>query len=451
MYANKIEIPLRIALHTLIRSGGDFLNIYSNHNCNACPPCWVPCPPPGCLCPTGARGATGPTGPQGIQGVPGPEGPQGVPGPIGNTGPTGLQGPEGAPGPAGPVGPTGVRGLQGPTGPMGPAGIPGPTGATGVTGNTGSTGPQGPEGAPGPAGPIGPTGVRGLQGVTGPIGPTGNTGPAGPTGPTGSMGPAGPQGPEGAPGPVGPMGPTGVRGLQGPTGPTGPVGTTGPRGATGPTGVQGIQGVPGPEGPQGIAGNTGPTGATGPQGNAATIQIGTVTTGEPGTPAEVTNSGTEQNAILNFVIPRGATGGSGISSELYTAYSTPPQPGANRTPFVFDRDGAIQGSAIVHTPRTANFLIQQTGYYEVSFHGTISPFGSPTFPMVIIVYLQLQGAQVLGTDISHTFQTSGEVVNFSFSQIVPVTTVPATLNVVGDGQSFLYTGINITIHKISDL
>ena len=71
--------------------------------------------------------------------------------------------------------------------------------------------------------------------------------------------------------------------------------------------------------------------------------------------------------------------------------------------------------------------------------------------MVIIVYLQLQGAQVLGTDISHTFQTSGEVVNFSFSQIVPVTTVPATLNVVGDGQSFLYTGINITIHKISDL
>ena len=157
-----------------------------------------------------------------------------------------------------------------------------------------------------------------------------------------------------------------------------------------------------PEGPQGIAGNTGPTGATGPQGNAATIQIGTVTTGEPGTPAEVTNSGTEQNAILNFVIPRGATGGSGISSELYTAYSTPPQPGANRTPFVFDRDGAIQGSAIVHTPRTANFLIQQTGYYEVSFHGTISPFGSPTFPMVIIVYLQLQGAQVLGTCLLYT-------------------------------------------------
>lgn len=43
-------------------------------------------------------------------------------------------------------------------------------------------------------------------------------------------------------------------------------------------------------------------------GKAATITVGTTTTGAPGTQASVTNVGTPQNAILNFVIPQGAPG-----------------------------------------------------------------------------------------------------------------------------------------------
>lgn len=49
-------------------------------------------------------------------------------------------------------------------------------------------------------------------------------------------------------------------------------------------------------------------GATGPQGEAATVSVGTVTTGQPGTAAQVTNSGTPGAAVLNFTIPQGATG-----------------------------------------------------------------------------------------------------------------------------------------------
>ena len=52
-----------------------------------------------------------------------------------------------------------------------------------------------------------------------------------------------------------------------------------PAGPTGPTGPQGIVGETGPTGP------TGETGATGP---APTLEIGTVTTGAPGTQASVT-------------------------------------------------------------------------------------------------------------------------------------------------------------------
>ena len=51
----------------------------------------------------------------------------------------------------------------------------------------------------------------------------------------------------------------------------------------------------------------GPTGPTGPQG-PATIEVGITTTTEPGTDATVTNVGSNENIILDFSIPTGATG-----------------------------------------------------------------------------------------------------------------------------------------------
>lgn len=65
-----------------------------------------------------------------------------------------------------------------------------------------------------------------------------------------------------------------------------------------------------------IVGPTGPQGPTGPSG-AGTITVGTTTTGNPGEEASVTNSGTSQNVILDFVIPAGPTGPSPISKSAY--------------------------------------------------------------------------------------------------------------------------------------
>ena len=55
----------------------------------------------------------------------------------------------------------------------------------------------------------------------------------------------------------------------------------------------------------------GPKGDKGDQGEAATIQVGTVTTGTPGTDAQVINSGTENEAIFDFTIPAGDKGDQG--------------------------------------------------------------------------------------------------------------------------------------------
>lgn len=52
-------------------------------------------------------------------------------------------------------------------------------------------------------------------------------------------------------------------------------------------------------------------GLKGDPGQAATIEIGTVTATEPGGAPAVTNSGTSQDAVFNFVLPRGQQGPKG--------------------------------------------------------------------------------------------------------------------------------------------
>ena len=78
-------------------------------------------------------------------------------------------------------------------------------------------------------------------------------------------------------------------------------------------------------------------GPPGEPGASATVTVGTVTTGEPGTDAIVTNSGTESAAVLEFIIPKGENGegvpDGGTAGQLLsktetgTAWIDPPQSG----------------------------------------------------------------------------------------------------------------------------
>ena len=74
--------------------------------------------------------------------------------------------------------------------------------------------------------------------------------------------------------------------------------------------------------PRGNKGDKGDKGDTGNPGDAATVTVGTVTTGAPGTSATVVNSGTSSAAVLDFTIPRGDKGesGSGAGDMLASDY-----------------------------------------------------------------------------------------------------------------------------------
>jgi hypothetical protein len=89
--------------------------------------------------------------------------------------------------------------------------------------------------------------------------------------------------------------------------------------------------------PRGDVGATGPQGPQGNTGTAATIAAGTTTTGSPGTSASVTNSGTSSAAVFNFTIPRGdvgatgATGATGTAATIAVGTTTTTAPGTNAT------------------------------------------------------------------------------------------------------------------------
>ena len=225
-----------------------------------------------------------------------------------------------------------------------------------------SPGPQGPQG---PTGPIGLRGTRGSiwSSVSRPTSPlkgdqyldntgmvyeyngeswtptrsiVGPQGVIGPVGPTGGIGPQGPQGPQGIQGPAGAA--FSVIGIisaedQLPDPSTVPdnqaymVGNAAPYDLYVQVVPEGqpqqwldagrVEGVVGPQGPQGPQGVMGPTGAQGP---AATIQVGNVTTLEPGQSATVTNSGTSGAAVFDFGIPKGEQGSGDVPHYISVDY-----------------------------------------------------------------------------------------------------------------------------------
>ena len=154
-------------------------------------------------------------------------------------------------------------------------------------------------------------------------GDAGATGAAGSAGATGAAGNTGPAGPQGASGPQGATGPQGSDGEKGATGDTGTgatvtIGsvTTGSAGSSASVSNSGstssaVLNFTIPTGADGANGQAGANGAAGANGQAATVSVGTVTTGSPGSSASVTNSGSSSSATLDFTIPRGNTGADG--------------------------------------------------------------------------------------------------------------------------------------------
>lgn len=142
--------------------------------------------------------------------------------------------------------------------------------------------------------------------------------------------------------------------------------------------------------PRGEKGEPGKDGAPGKdgldgEGIAATIEVGTVTTGAAGTNASVTNVGTEQRAVLNFVIPRGDTGASGEQGSAGVGFDDADEISIN--------DGTI------------NITAGDNGVnIEASFEVAV---GDETLEIPSTMYLPLKGSESIVIDVDE----SGEFID----------------------------------------
>ena len=188
------------------------------------------------------------------------------------------------------------------------------------------------------------------------------------------------------------------------------------------------------------------------------MAVGNVTTGDPGTQASVTNSGTEQEATLDFVIPQGPTGptgetgptGSAPPADFLNAYSTPPQGADSGSSLIFDRNGDSNGTSVTHALNSSDVVVQQPGFYSVSFNGAVSPVASATFPLSVLLSLEQNGTNVAGAAARSSLQSADQINNMAFSQIVNVTSAPATFTVSNTGGPILYSDAAITVSRIGD-
>jgi hypothetical protein len=351
-----------------------------------------------------------------------------------------------------------VAGNPGTAGTIGTNGAPGPQGATGLRGATGATGSTGPTGAG--------LNIRGYLDVPGDLPSSGNAngdawyigetqelyiydvtladwipggslvGPAGPTGPTGGTGATGPTGSQGASinvkgqkADVASLPSTGntpgdswivltdlhlyVWGgsswidagqFQGPTGATGPA--TISIGTTTPTGPEGTTSVTNSGTAQDAVLNftlrQGPTGPQGPTGSASTVSLGTVgSTGPTGNPT-ITNSGTSAAAVLDFVLKQGPTGATGPAGPTTVTVGTTTATGPDGITSVTN--------AGTTTDAILNFTLRQGVTGPTGLTGPTGPTGSigvtgPTGPTGATGASGAAGTPGAGLNILGSYET----------------------------------------------
>lgn len=119
--------------------------------------------------------------------------------------------------------------------------------------------------------------------------------------------------------------------------------------------------------PKGAKGDKGNTGEAGAPGKAATIQVGEVTTGAAGTPASVSNVGTDEAAIFDFTIPRGEKGADGADgADGKSAYQYAVEGGFTGTEEEFAAKLAEEMPDKLPNPNALTFTGAVSGSYDGS-------------------------------------------------------------------------------------
>lgn len=170
------------------------------------------------------------------------------------------------------------------------------------------------------------------------------------------------------------------------------------------------------KGPQG---ETGATGATGAAGAAATVNVGTVSTTAYGNPAQVTNSGTESAAVLDFVIPQGAPGEEVTDLSNLSIGSITTQTAQYPTPQIGDTGATLVGKIIKYFSDLRTLIATKLDAANVVNNKTTTESGYAL------------DARQANPNVSGTLAAQISALNATLTALIP-TTLPSTITDVHD-------------------
>jgi len=187
-----------------------------------------------------------------------------------------------------------------------------------------------------------------------------------------------------------------------------------------------------------------PAGLPGGDGQAATIEIGTVTTTDNCEDVSVTNSGTSTNAVFDFVIPCGNG-----SADLLKAINAPTQSTVSEGALTFSATPISLGDAITHVNGSPNIIINEEGYYQAVFNAVVTPTDAAV-PENLVLSIYINGNVLSGASAVHHFESTEESANMTVTAFFEVSEVPAAVQIIANATAFSVEDASLTVLKIAE-
>lgn len=167
-------------------------------------------------------------------------------------------------------------------------------------------------------------------------------------------------------------------------------------------------------------------GAKGDTGTAASIKIGSVTTGAAGSNASVTNSGTASNVVLNFTLPRGKDGKDGgitVDAELSDTSTNPIQNKAVNTAINTVKNNMTQGFQTVTAsiPTKVSTLENDAGY--LTQHQSLDNYAKTNQDNNFSVLQTFQSIRTAREDMPYQWDTTTPTNHCGFMIVSANTTI----------------------------
>ncbi|MBR5122179.1 MAG: hypothetical protein IKU91_01340, partial [Anaerotignum sp.] len=132
-----------------------------------------------------------------------------------------------------------------------------------------------------------------------------------------------------------------------------------------------------------------------------------------------------------------------LSSAANTVEQTPAAIGDALT---FSITQAQAGTAISHAAGTAEFILSETGIYEIQYNTIVTASGE--VPATVSLHLNINGDLIPASRASVTISSATDEQTLSGLVVLTATTLPATITLVAEDTNGTYSNTVLTIQKL---